>query len=1482
MKRWLPFSVILIGILLRWYCINWSLPNLFHPDEVRLLYAVGETSWENLNPKFFAYGSLPIYVLKILHVSGKALANNVPINDVLAKLFERPTRIDDFFLVARALSAFFGSLTLILIYFFGKRFFSRRVALFSTAFLAFTVLHIQLSHFLTVDVMLTFFILLAVYFSASVVKSFGSFRSYLLTGLAIGLALATKVSALPLYSVLSGAHILVLLRLKRLLPRFKLTTQSLRNLRIEGIPDKILEGLMPLEEKGFIKEPDFVEAVENQIGIEPTVRYKTLILKRAWVPFSKSRLSLMLWIFFIVTILFSAAVFVVCEPYALLDFKEFYRQVKEQSDMVSGLWQPPYTIQYEKTIPYFYQLKQLFLYSMGLPLGLLTLIGSLFITLITIFKVKEGKAFFTDSYQVILLILLWVIPVFGVIGGFKVKFLRYMLPLIPFFCLLGAVFSERLIQRLPSWKPLIYSVVAITIGFSAFYAVAFVSIYHRDDPRKQASTWIYENVEPDSVLLTESWEFTSLVPVAGHHSGQYRIQRLDLYAPDSEEKIQKLTRQLSEGDIIFLATKRLYGSILRVPERFPLTVHYYKQLFDGNLGFTPVKVFTSYPSLLGITFNDDFADESFSVYEHPKVILFKKTEELSGDEIYELFVTAPTVDDPAAFLRRILSFPALEPDYSSVKRKEIPPNPPLEKGGTFTPDPPQADSGLTGKNTPLATLKGRMEAQAIATWLLAVELLALIAFPLTTLTFRKLPDVGYAVSKVVGILLPAYVVWILVSLKLFTYTRTLIFVVVSVLFLVSFLILLKYLTSFIKIIRTKWKTFLIFEGVFLLVFASFLLFRAYNPDIFWSESSMDFSFLNVLTRTNTFPPPDPWISGFTLNYYYFGHYLVATLTKFTGILPQITYNLAFALFPALVIIEVFSLLYNLTKRYLWGIVGVLLSVIIGNLDGFFLLVATWREKSRFIGTLIGKYSFIDTLIGKEHYYRFFRCAHEVIPYTIHEFPFWTFIFVDLHAHLLNMPFLVAVFLVGFNMLSEDYSPPSRGTRGVSTSLLQVPLSFFLYTLLVGTLAVISSWDYPTAVIFLLLLALVKTYRNVNDVKNFFLRIRPLLYVICVIIPGSILLYLPFYTYFHRRGIKLGRVGSSTTQLSDFLTVFGLFFFVILSFLVFQAWRIRKDGKPLRMFTFLLLLMLGIYTLVLYVFHINYATFLFIAVILLFSSYIFVKQKEWQAEFVSENIFIWICLVYACMIVAGCEIVFVRDFLQGGEYKRMNTIFKFYIPAWFLLSFVTTYALYKLRVQRSQKEEQISHNTFSRYAIWIWIFCFGILFIFSAVFPVMSVYVRRHRDVYNRTGLPLTINGLAYLKTDDPDEYRAIRWLNEHVVETPVILEATGLDYLYEYARISANTGLPTVLGWPSHIDQREHWEYTHQRSLDVTEIYSSGDIENVRRLLRKYRVEYIYVGKIEWKDFTEEQLKKFQSYPEYFEEVFQSGGTIIYRVKYSD
>ena len=350
-------------------------------------------------------------------------------------------------------------------------------------------------------------------------------------------------------------------------------------------------------------------------------------------------------------------------------------------------------------------------------------------------------------------------------------------------------------------------------------------------------------------------------------------------------------------------------------------------------------------------------------------------------------------------------------------------------------------------------------------------------------------------------------------------------------------------------------------------------------------------------------------------------------------------------------------------------------------------------------------------------------------------------------------------------------------------------------------------------------------------------------------------------------------------------------------LFFHAAHPYFKGRPWHVLVGLVVVFWALYCLILQQVHLNYATLCFFLGLLLFGAYTFLKTENLvKSPDRSSHLYIGVCLAYACMIVAGCEIIFVRDFLQGGkvllelpfwglkipfyngDYKRMNTIFKFYLPAWFLFSCVAAYGVAQFHTAFT------AYRARSRRSVWkvgtiCWTVCFGILLLCSLTFPLKAIHARRHQqDVYPRSYFPPTLDGLAYIKATNPDEYDAIQWLNHHIAGTPVILEANGADYLYEYARISANTGLPTVLGWGSHAEQREHWGQARRRIDDIQEIYANPNILRVQQLLRTYQVEYIYIGATEQRDFTAEQLQKFEQHPELFEPVFQSGETVIYQM----
>ncbi|HWP48867.1 MAG TPA: DUF2298 domain-containing protein [Candidatus Limnocylindrales bacterium] len=1526
MKRnYLFCLILLLGVILRFYGLNWGAPSYaFHPDELRLFYAVEEISTKNLNPHFFAYGSLPIYLLKLSQ-------------QLTLLFFPSLSPYEAFFLAGRALSALLGSATLLVLYRLGKEFYSWKVGFFAAAFLAVTVLHIQLSHFLTVDGMLTFFVTVAVYFGARLIEQPAQARYYILTGIFTGMALATKFSALSLFGVLVLAHILAFL----------------------GPGQTFL----------FIK--------------------KALSLKG---------LSLLILAF-----LAAGITALLTQPYALLDYSEFFRQVKEQSDLVRGVIQYPYTLQYEKTVPYFYHLRNLTGYSMGILLGILTLAGVAWMSFVTLkrwvqvfkdnrrvpefpiqsllargygFKMSEGfpgRDQNSPVYQKInTLILAWTVGYFLLTAGLQVKFIRYLLPIFPFLCLLGAVALAEWESHLkktgevPSLtgRRILKNRVAFVLGmgvflFSAVYAVAFVSIYGKENTRATASKWIYVNIPPGSIILGEDWDLTLPIPIDGLDPRIYQVISLSLYHPDDTRKLEDLSQKLSRATLVALASQRVYGSILRVPDRYPITSKYYKLLFEGKLGFSLVEVVTRYPTLSfqktgwRITFKDRFADESFSVYDHPKILLFKKTKNLSASEIQTILKEAAPVYDSFALLSRMLTvekpplellfptgFEDLEENFEELEGTTT-------TGGGLKPPVTDTGAGSMGlRPTPLETSprsgsrsdlgrqvenpsqnlfvkpgtpKGEMEVEPLTPfyerygwilWLVTIELMGLIFLPITVLIFRKLPDGGYPLAKVLGILIPAYLTWFTVSWGIFRYSRILILGTLGLCLVISVYITCLTRDFLHTFFPRRISHFLINEAVFLTAFIGFLIFRAYNPDIFWSESSMDFSFINSVIRSEWFPPQDPWLSGFPLNYYYFGHYLVATLTKLTGIPAQITYNLAFALIPALVISEVFSLLFNLTSKYRYGLLGVLFSCVLGNLDGLVQLYDIYR--------------------GKEAVFRFFRSAHEVLPYTVHEFPFWSFIFVDLHAHVLNMPFFLFILLIGLQLLFEEEKIPSWPRL----ASLQVPLSllsWMIYALGLGTLSVISSWDYPTAVIFLLFVALYQSrisylYESFPG-KGFFYKLyrfllKPITGVFGILVPLSLLLYLPFYQNFYRQQMGLGLVGKAVTPLSSFLIFFGLFIFIILSYFLKTGFTLSKDSPRFKKVFYSLLILFLVGFSISLLSDVSYLVTVLLLFLLALVLFIFPRR----IQSLSDG-FIFLCLMLGLIIPLGCEWIFVRDFLQGeeiwrqtipffksfkmleltiaeynGEWRRMNTIFKFYMQAWFLLSLASTYLLYLLfnrsGVLSTSSEFRISpywllglperpgsgvlarlpFRVIARSLKPVWWAGLFILIGGSLVFTVMGVYGRKYHDNYNRIHLPPTWDGLAYLKVKDPWEYRAIAWLNQQVEGSPVILEAVGDDYLYEFNRISSNTGLPTVLGWPSHAEQREHWGLSGERRQAVQTIYSSSNLEHILRLLLKYDVSYIYIGNTERRTYPKAGLEKFEQAKDLFKEVYRDGPVQIYKV----
>ena len=261
--------------------------------------------------------------------------------------------------------------------------------------------------------------------------------------------------------------------------------------------------------------------------------------------------------------------------------------------------------------------------------------------------------------------------------------------------------------------------------------------------------------------------------------------------------------------------------------------------------------------------------------------------------------------------------------------------------------------------------------------------------------------------------------------------------------------------------------------LFLVAFLSFYGVRAWNPDLWqpWrgGEKPMDFAYLNAVTRSTEMPPYDPWFAGGHLNYYYFGQFQIASLTKITGVLPSTAFNLAIALVFALTVGGAFSIVYNLAASrggggdrappsipggpYLAGITGAVFVAVIGNLDGAVQL-----------GQAVWRFTFGEGAAGQFDFWRSSRVidtsAQGGLDYCggceITEFPFFSFLFADLHAHLIALPFAILALGLGLALLLG--AEKTCSTKAWAARIAALALT-------VGALFTINSWDYPTYLLF---------------------------------------------------------------------------------------------------------------------------------------------------------------------------------------------------------------------------------------------------------------------------------------------------------------------------------------------------------------------------------------------------------------------------------
>ncbi|MGH2517558.1 MAG: hypothetical protein ACRDHP_18055, partial [Ktedonobacterales bacterium] len=361
------------------------------------------------------------------------------------------------------------------------------------------------------------------------------------------------------------------------------------------------------------------------------------------------------------------------------------------------------------------------------------------------------------------------------------------------------------------WRAACIGLALTILACSTFFTLALVNIYSTPNTRVQASEWIYNHVRPGATLTNEIWDDPLPIQVpsantangvpltaAGHaiNPGEYGQVGLDLYADDTQQKAQTLSQQLASADVVVISSQRLVRSIPKLPDRYPMTTRYYALLFEGKLGFTLAAQFQNAPNLFGVTIGDSGADESYSVYDHPPVWLFvKQGAGLTAAQIQQDLtagITLPATSSRPGSQKSLLLSPANQAA--------------------------DAQSQPLGVQFPANSLANSVP---LLWWLIIIELLGLVTFPLTFFVFRGLKDRGWGVSKTLGILLLAYLTWLPASLRILPFDHWVVVLAFAVIAAAGAAVAWRWREEMWAFVRQRWRLLAICEVAFLVAFLYF-------------------------------------------------------------------------------------------------------------------------------------------------------------------------------------------------------------------------------------------------------------------------------------------------------------------------------------------------------------------------------------------------------------------------------------------------------------------------------------------------------------------------------------------------------------------------------------------------------------------------------------------------------------------------------------
>lgn len=835
-------------------------------------------------------------------------------------------------------------------------------------------------------------------------------------------------------------------------------------------------------------------------------------------------------------------------------------------------------------------------------------------------------------------------------------------------------------------------------------------------------------------------------------------------------------------------------------------------------------------------------------------------------------------------------------------------------------------------------------------WYLVVQCVALAGWLIARPWLRHLGDGAYALAKPLGLLLCGYTYWVLVTLGMSqngvgaALLALLIIVVAGALWhgaqqsgVIGIALSAPRATP---VIRVQFRPAIVAtEIVFFVAYLAGAVYRAYNPNIesAGGEKYMEIMMLNAILRSETFPPNDAWLSGYSISYYYFGFVQYAFLTLLSRVPSSIAFNLAGATTFALTTTAGFGLGHSLWQAFakndstaadkfraarLPVLAGVLTAVMVacmGNQGG---LVETLRCSGvlprEALSALDVRNSvdanpaqFRDGCIGVRPnrfywWWTWSRVVSDRLPSgqnleAITEFPAFSFVLGDVHPHVMNLPMVLLAVGIGLQMLLARASIGSRLPRlreengaltisaipeyvlGLARNAFYDPHQVLLAAICIGGLSFMNTWDFPVfgglAVGGLVLGA--------------WLRREPLQTPIVragIILLLSYALYWPWYATFASQARGIAPNLFNATPLHQLALQFGPFLIAVPTFLLLLA---RQNGVARTEVTRTVLLAIA-----------GLIATLALAAALAFLS---PQVRGLWSDLANGGSVFGVNRSLALQGIAAranplnlLTPVFLLLMIALGVRLLVALRNKTASPA---LSFLTLLAIGGLGIVLAPEFMFLLDNFGTRMNT-VFKFWFIGWVLFAIVSAFATTWLIAHRSRVSWLALPIllfmltgtlypmyaalsrtngfagpaTLDGLLYIERFQADDYKAIRWLQTNVPGDAVILEAPGdKGKSYDYVgRFSAFTGLPSTLGWAGHQSQwRGNYDLAGRREVDVDLLFTTTELSTARAQIRRLKVDYVILGSAEVTRYQEPMLAKFASLGK---QVFRSGGTVIYKL----